>query len=140
MDTIKMFERHGLVVQEKTTREYYPGSCDQCGMKKAASDSLLIGITPDLRLLICAACYSERRETIRAVLATLAEKTGKTRIDAGRVYMAPGQAEVSGWKIDPRYKVFPVRRGTIYVPLVHPERRPCLVPGRPFCLLNDLAL
>jgi hypothetical protein len=80
------------------------------------------------------------RDTITSVLADLAEKTGKTRIDAGRVYMAPGQQEVSGWKIDPRYKVFPVRRGTIYVPLVHPDRPPCTVPGRPFCLLNDLAV
>jgi len=162
MDIISStFESRGLRLRKGPLGNYYPGSCDQCQMKKMGFKTILYGLTPELSILLCDSCYNEVKTVIEKTIKELQTVTfysslmgfgggddvgddgvGNQAKIRGKEFRFVDEKGVlqEGWRLHPGYLLFVPHDGTVYIPLWklgHEEKQVSL---RHFIIMNDVPL
>lgn len=146
MDIISStFESHGVRLRKGHLGDYYPGSCDQCQMKKMGFKTILYGLTPALSILICDKCYEDARIIIEKTIQHLQSVTCYTlvmgqmqgRNEGFRFVDDKGHIQ-EGWILHPGYLMFILQDGAAYIPLWRGEEK--WISLRNFIIMNDMAL
>jgi hypothetical protein len=145
MDLISStFESRGLRLRKGHLGDYYPGSCDQCQMKKMGFKTILYGLTPELSILLCDSCYNDVKIVIEKTIQELQTLTCyssliKNRDKCFRFVDEKGEMR-EGWHLHPDYLLFLPQNGTVYIPLCKEGEEERRVSIRHFMIMNDILL
>jgi hypothetical protein len=137
-----LFAQQGIQLQQDKMMKYYPGSCDQCHMKKGGQKSIIHGLTPHLTLLICDKCYAQMERKIKSTIESLQLLTHYTTLPKEtpyRILNEDGEIE-EDWKIHPKYLFFIMKHHKIYIPMIKKGKKPIEIPLRSIQVLNDVKI
>jgi hypothetical protein len=146
------FESRGLRLRKGPLGNYYPGSCDQCQMKKMGFKTILYGLTPELSILLCDSCYTEVKAVIEETIKELQTMTcysslmsfggGRGGKQANKEFRFVDEKGVlqEGWRIHPGYLLFLPQSGTVYIPLCKAGYEEKQISLRHFIIMNDVPL
>ena len=140
METIIKLFQEAQITLSNTIPSFYPGSCHQCDMHNHGNKTHLIDIAPDLRIVICNKCYATMRSNIHQTLQRAQEKSAYNYFKrlvppATELDIPHGFWYESGWTTNSHYKVFPVVKGMVYIPVVKDQEQR-LIPMKDLLFLN----
>lgn len=142
MNDLKKFieTKYGLHLRKETNENYYPGSCDQCNMKKGGCKSIIYGFIPNLFLLICDLCYQDQKKNIDSMISNLQDSTFFHKIPKDKKFSILNnnfQIE-NDWLYHPKY-LFNIfnHNNQIFIPLINHSNNINYVSLRHWLIMND---
>lgn len=140
-----IFHHSGINLHKGPLQDYYPGHCDQCQMKRGGTKTIIYGMTPEYKVLLCEKCYQDLQPKILSVVTHLQNLTFYNSLPRDQnfhILNECGQLE-SGWHLHPKYSFYHISNNLVYLPMIQSGSNDKLfrmVPLRNLMVLNDIKL